>query len=104
MKHMALAKGSSRLRGFSTRPRDARPRSRRRFALCITDVEPDLELRKVYEVLPDSSAAKDNYLRVVDESGEDYLYPGEYFVPVELPRKAASTFEAAGLLRSENLP
>jgi hypothetical protein len=59
--------------------------------LCITDAEPDLELRKVYEVLADASASKDNYLRVVDESGEDYLYPSEYFVPVELPREATST-------------
>lgn len=44
-----------------------------RFAVCITDSEPDLEVRKVYRVLPDKSAAKDNYLRIVDESGEDYV-------------------------------
>lgn len=100
MKRTALAKENSRSRGFSTKPRVRGVRTRRRFALCITDTEPDLELRKVYEVLPDAAAARDNYVRVVDESGEDYLYPGEYFVPVELPRTSASTMEAAGLLKS----
>jgi hypothetical protein len=59
-----------------------------RFAVCITDSEPDLERRKVYQVLPDDSAAEDNYLRVVDESGEDYLYPASYFVLIELPQAA----------------
>jgi hypothetical protein len=48
-----------------------------------------LDLRKVYEVLPDESAGRDGYLRVVDESGEDYLYPAECFVAVELPEAAA---------------
>ena len=56
------------------------------FAICITDAEPDLEMRKVYQVLLDESAAKDNYVRVTDESGEDYLYPTSYFVLVDLPQ------------------
>jgi len=56
------------------------------FVICITDSEPDLERRKIYQVLPDDAAAKDNYLRVVDESGEDYLYPAHYFIPIELPK------------------
>ena len=59
-----------------------------RFAVCITDCEPDLELRKIYRVLPDKSAAKDNYLRIVDESGGDYLYPAHYFVLATLPQEA----------------
>jgi translation initiation factor 2B subunit (eIF-2B alpha/beta/delta family) len=46
---------------------------KKRFAICITDSEPDLESRKVYQVLPDAAAAKDDYIRVVDESGEDYI-------------------------------
>ncbi|MFQ5823200.1 MAG: hypothetical protein ACE5JB_04010 [bacterium] len=58
------------------------------FVVCITDCEPDLERRKVYQVLPDESAAKDNYVRVIDESGEDYLYPASYFVTIELPKTA----------------
>jgi hypothetical protein len=44
-----------------------------------------LERRKVYQVLPDDKAADAGYLRIVDESGEDYLYPESYFVSVELP-------------------
>ena len=43
--------------------------------------------RKVYHVLPDDKAADEGYLRIVDESGEDYLYPESYFISVELPRK-----------------
>ena len=59
------------------------------FVICIENKEcEDLELRKLYEVLPDEEAAKEHYVRVVDESGEPYLYPESYFVPVKLPRKA----------------
>ena len=43
-------------------------------------------MRKIYQVLPDESAAEDNYLRVIDESGEDYLYPADYFVEIQLPQ------------------
>ena len=61
-----------------------------RFALCIRDDgSEDLEERKLYQVIPDRSAAKEGYLRVVDESGEDYLYPSELFVPVRLPAAIA---------------
>jgi hypothetical protein len=57
-----------------------------RFALCIrSEGSDDLELRKVYRVLPDRAAARESLVRVIDESGEDYLYPAEYFVPVRLP-------------------
>lgn len=56
------------------------------FALCVDDggME-DLEARKLYEVLPDREAAREGYIRVVDESGEDYIYPSDFFVPVKLP-------------------
>jgi hypothetical protein len=50
----------------------------------------DLELRKVYLVLPDPKAAESEYLRVVDESGEDYLYLASYFVPVEFSAEVAA--------------
>jgi hypothetical protein len=60
------------------------------FALCLTDSQPDLELGKVYQVLPDLAAAEDQYLRVIDESGEDYLYPNRYFTFLELPEEAKS--------------
>ena len=49
----------------------------------------DLEPRKIYRLLPDETAAKDGYVRVLDESGEDYLYPDSYFIIVKLPSKAA---------------
>lgn len=60
-----------------------------RFALCIenSDCE-DLEKRKIYQILPDEEAAQEGYLRVVDESREDYLYPESYFILVDLTRKA----------------
>ena len=57
-----------------------------RFVLCIrSEGSDDLEPRKVYQVLPDRAAVRDGYVRVIDESGEDYLYPAEYFVPVKFP-------------------
>ena len=59
------------------------------FVICIRNDDcDDLELRKVYRVLPDSKASGDAYLRVVDESGEDYLYPESYFAPVRLSPQA----------------
>lgn len=58
------------------------------FVLCIESEDcDDLEKRKVYQVLSDDKAADEGYLRIVDESGEDYLYPESYFIPVELPQK-----------------
>jgi hypothetical protein len=64
-------------------------RSRRSFALCIENEDcKDLEIGKVYRVLPDSKAAAARLLRVVDDSGEDYLYPASSFVFVELPSRA----------------
>jgi len=58
-----------------------------RFVVCIRNEDcEDLEARKVYQVLPDKSSANDGYIRVIDESGEDYLHPQEYFVQIELPQ------------------
>lgn len=65
------------------------PRELTRFALCIANRDcDDLEKGKVYQVLPDNAAAQEGYLRVVDESTEDYLYPEFYFVLLDLPKKA----------------
>jgi hypothetical protein len=60
------------------------------FAICVENAEypASLELHKLYRVLPDTDAAKDGDLRIIDESGEDYLYPTEYFVVIEVPRQA----------------
>ena len=63
--------------------------SESQFALCIENRDcENLEMRKIYQILPDEEAAQEGYLRVVDESREDYLYPASYFILVELPRKA----------------
>ena len=61
--------------------------SERIFAVCIrNDGYPaSLEVRKLYQLIPDHIAAAQHYVRIVDESGEDYLYPEDYFMPVELP-------------------
>lgn len=63
-----------------------------KFAICVKNEEypSSLQLWKVYRVLPDEKAASRNLTRIVDESGEDYLFSATYFVPVELP-KAAET-------------
>ena len=63
------------------------------FALCINNkgYEDDLKVRMVYRVLPDESAAFSDYLRIVDETGEDYLYPAPLFVPIEVPQEAEAT-------------
>lgn len=61
---------------------------RKRFALCLdnTDHEASLILGKVYRVLPDPKAAQDELVRIVDESGEDYLYHASQFAFVDLPK------------------
>ena len=58
------------------------------FALCIdnTDYQASLVLGKVYRIIPDPKAAKDDLVRIVDESGEDYLYHKSHFVFVNFPR------------------
>jgi hypothetical protein len=59
------------------------------FVICIdnSDYPASLELHKVYQLLPDERAAKDDFVRVIDESGEDYLYSADRFVAVELPQQ-----------------
>jgi hypothetical protein len=69
-----------------------------KFVLCIDDggAPESLERRKFYEVLADAAARKDGMLRVIDESGEDYLYPQSYFVAVALPRKVEDYLKEPG--------
>ena len=67
--------------------------SHSKFVLCVrSGASEDLEVRKVYQALPDRKAASEGYLRVIDESGEDYLYPSEFFVPVRLPAATVRAF------------
>lgn len=68
------------------------------YVLCIrNDGYPaSLEVRKVYASLPDPPAAQRGLIRVIDESGEDYLYPSAYFVPLVLPEEAVLALAGAG--------
>ena len=61
--------------------------TRRQLVLCLRNegYEVSLERRKIYRVVPDRAAAAHGLLRVVDESGEDYLYPAAFFAPIALP-------------------
>ncbi len=74
-------------------------RAEPQFAVCVKNRQyrASLELRKLYQVLPDDNAARHRQLRVLDESGEDYLYPENYFVPVNLPQSAEKAVLRAGL-------
>lgn len=58
------------------------------FVICIKtrDYPASLEFRKIYRVVPDEAAAEHKQIRVIDESGEDYLYPAEWFVSIRLPQ------------------
>ncbi|MDD5262166.1 MAG: hypothetical protein PHD76_10005 [Methylacidiphilales bacterium] len=67
------------------------------FLLCIDDggSPESLEKRKFYEVLEDAEAASEGMVRIMDESGEDYLYPRHYFADVSLPQQIERVFQAA---------
>ncbi|MHB8729918.1 MAG: hypothetical protein ACYC9K_12925 [Sulfuricaulis sp.] len=64
--------------------------SPKRLVICVRNkgFAASLEKRKVYVAIPDSAAVKHGHIRVIDESGKDYLYPENYFVPVTLPQSA----------------
>ena len=68
-----------------------------RFAVCINNsaYPDDLKVRTIYQVLADESGARSNYIRVVDETGEDYLYPAELFVIIDVPAEAQKVFMQA---------
>ena len=71
------------------------------FVVCIKNkgYAAALELRKLYQVVADETAAKVHQIRVIDESGEDYLYPEEYFVPVQLPESAEKAVRRAAAVK-----
>ena len=72
----------------------AKPKETYSFALCIENKDcDDLEKRKIYQVVPDAEAEKEGFIRVIDESGEDYLYPRSYFIAVQLPREAQEALQ-----------
>lgn len=67
------------------------------YAVCLSNegYAASLEPRKLYELLPDGEATARGMLRVVDESGEDYLYPESMFAPVQLPEKLEAALKVA---------
>ena len=75
----------------------SQPKVRPRFLICVSNegYAASLELRKVYQSLPDALAAGRHFVRVIDESGADYLYPEQLFVQIELPRTAELAFDRA---------
>jgi hypothetical protein len=67
-----------------------------KFALCVENKDcEDLDKRKIYQILSDDNAEKEGYLRIIDESGEDYLYPLSYFILISLPREAEEALQVA---------
>jgi len=72
------------------------------YVLCIDNggYPESLEVRKLYPVLPDERAAANDFIRVIDETGEDYLYPSKYFVPIDLPSEVARILPAGNSLRN----
>ena len=69
----------------------------RRYVVCIANKgnEASLERNRLYVALPDPRAEADNLLRVIDEDGEDYLYPAEWFVAVEVPKAVQASLRRA---------
>ena len=64
-----------------------------KLAVCVQSDDPDLVTpRMIYQILPDENAEKSDYVRVIDNEGEDYLYPAKYFVLVELPSEVDRAF------------
>ena len=96
MKRTGSARKSSKERDTSTRSRRSTGAARR-FAVCIRNdgYEASLERNKIYEVVPDGDAERDGDLRVVDESGEDYLFAADRFVAIEVPAAVRHSFSKA---------
>ncbi|MCW5891049.1 MAG: hypothetical protein KIT14_10915 [bacterium] len=78
---------------------------KKQYLLCVRNSGcEDLELRKLYVKLPDALAAREGFVRVVDESGEDYLYPAANFVLVRLPLAAERALARRMPVRASNPP
>jgi hypothetical protein len=68
------------------------------YVVCLenSSYPASLEVRKIYRRLPDARAEADGFMRVIDESGEDYLFPARFFAPIEVPDAVEKTFAGAG--------
>ena len=67
------------------------------FVVCINNVDypASLELHKIYRVVVDEDATKEGDIRIIDESGEDYLYPSSYFAPIQVPQTVEKSLQRA---------
>ena len=89
---MAMAKKNSKSNGSS------RVKAKADLVVCVKNrgYAASLELRKIYRTFADRDARQHGYLRVLDESGEDYLYPADFFLPLNLPRSTERAVLMAG--------
>ncbi len=71
--------------------------SEMQFAVCVNNegYPASLEVRKIYQAIPDARAAEHQLVRVIDESGEDYLYPADFFMPIDLPQAVVEALSLA---------
>ncbi len=92
MKHMGLAEKKSKSNGSSPKKRPSA-----QYVVCINNAgyPASLELRKIYSLVSDKIASKSGLIRVIDESGEDYLYPADRFVAIKLPRAVEKAVQLA---------
>jgi len=97
MKHKGLAGKNSKSSDSFRKARTRAAREAVAFALYVAEDQGDLRRATVYRLIPDEDSRKEGLLRVVDDSGEDYLYPEEFFVPLPLPPSVA-----ARLVKLEN--
>ncbi len=96
-KPMVLEERKSNLNTFFKEIIMKKNNSKPKFVVCIKnkDYSASLELLKIYQVLADDYASEHRYIRVIDESGEDYLYPADFFVPIEVPQAVEKVFSFA---------
>ena len=94
MKRMASARKRSRSSGSSSKPT-----KRPRYVVCLENKghRGSLETRKVYRALSDAKGERAGLVRIIDESGEDYLYPTRWFARVSVPAKAKKALQLAGV-------
>jgi hypothetical protein len=72
--------------------------------VCVMNdgYEASLQVLKIYEHIPDARGEHDGLIRVIDEEGEDYLYPQNFFIPLELPKDIEDTLESAAELEAKH--
>jgi hypothetical protein len=90
MKRTALAAKNSKSSGSSPSARRPRRGDAVKFVLYLSEDQGDLRRATLYRLIPDAGARKDGLLRVIDDSGEDYLYPADLFAPLSVPSDVAA--------------